>query len=387
MAKTIYLISPAPDYPSYFNFVGITGNISQWAHVREVAREFRERGKVVLIGGPQATLRAEAVRPHCDILVRGELEEIATELFDDLRSGNWKAEYAGTEADLSKAPLPRLDLYPNDRTLTGAIQMSRGCPFRCEFCEITRYHGRKQRHKTVSRVVQELEQLYEFAMSTPIPVFTAVTLFAHVTTPLYERFEQEDRIVPKGMTREELFQGLRRLINKLYEPKAYALRILGKLPRLGLAETGLTVRLLDQALARPRLARIIVQQAMMYMQFRHIFQLGGYWKPRLAKLEEPWQGNSAKGFRGGLRSGRSRDTMGRSGISDSPRRVEEQRWILISTDASPRSSWRRRNSSRATEPPTSTKRARAMTSFEARSNRCCPRRRRSPKRRSRTCWA
>lgn len=239
MAKAIYLISPAPDYPSYFNsevfqknsgrpvasvvnlalptvaalatvdFVGITGNISQWAHVREVAREFRERGKVVLIGGPQATLRAEAVRPHCDILVRGELEEIATELFDDLRSGNWKAEYVGTEADLSKAALPRLDLYPNDRTLTGAIQMSRGCPFRCEFCEITRYHGRKQRHKTVSRVVQELEQLYEFAMSTPIPVFTAVTLFAHVTTPLYERFEQEDRIVPKGMTREELFQGLR----------------------------------------------------------------------------------------------------------------------------------------------------------------------------------
>ena len=46
-------------------------------HAFAVAERFRRRGKVVMIGGPQASLRPDVVRPHCDILVRGEVEAIA----------------------------------------------------------------------------------------------------------------------------------------------------------------------------------------------------------------------------------------------------------------------------------------------------------------------
>ena len=61
----------------------------------------------------------DAVRPHCDVLVRGEIEDIAPQFFADLRSGSWQTEYVGTKVNLRISPLPRWDLYPNDRAVMG----------------------------------------------------------------------------------------------------------------------------------------------------------------------------------------------------------------------------------------------------------------------------
>ena len=216
MAKSLYLINPVADMPSYFSsevfaarglpaaiatadlaiatvagmapddftvelcdenaspvnfdsaadFIGITGKVSQWGRMRSIADEFRRRGKTVVIGGPYASLSPEAVRPHCDILIRGEMEEIAPRIFSDFRSGDWQDEYVGTRPDLRTSPIPRWDLYPNDRAIMGTVQTSRGCPFECEFCDVIEYLGRKQRHKPVDQVIAELDQLYRLGYRT-----------------------------------------------------------------------------------------------------------------------------------------------------------------------------------------------------------------------------
>ncbi len=142
------------------DIVALTGKTSQAARMLELADQFRRRGRLVMIGGPFASLAPEAVRPHCDILVRGEIESIAATLFDDLRAGTWAPEYVGEQADLSRSPVPRWDLYPNHRALLGAVQTSRGCPFECEFCEVPTYAGRRQRHKSPAQVLAELDVLY-----------------------------------------------------------------------------------------------------------------------------------------------------------------------------------------------------------------------------------
>ncbi len=142
------------------DFIGLTGKISQAARLITLARMFRQRGKVVIVGGPFASLDPQAVRPYCDILVRGEIEEIAPALFADLREGRWKEEYNGSRPDLSLSPIPRWDLYPNERVISGVVQASRGCPFHCEFCDVPAYLGHKQRHKTPAAVLRELDVLY-----------------------------------------------------------------------------------------------------------------------------------------------------------------------------------------------------------------------------------
>jgi radical SAM superfamily enzyme YgiQ (UPF0313 family) len=141
------------------DFVGITGKSSQADRMIRLADEFRARGKTVIIGGPYASLSPARVREHCDILVRGEIEAIAGELFADLAAGTWRDEYVGGRPDITRSPVPRWDLYPNDRAIDGALQTSRGCPFECEFCDVIQYLGRKQRFKTPAQIVAELDEL------------------------------------------------------------------------------------------------------------------------------------------------------------------------------------------------------------------------------------
>ena len=148
------------DFSKRVDFVALTGKVGQWPHMQRLAAEFRARGVCVIIGGPHASLNPDLVRPHCDILVRGEIEEIAAGFFADLRSGSWKSEYIGTKPDLGLSPLPRWDLYPNEAALSGTLQTSRGCPFDCEFCDVIEYLGRKQRHKSIPQVLAELDELY-----------------------------------------------------------------------------------------------------------------------------------------------------------------------------------------------------------------------------------
>jgi hypothetical protein len=149
-------IDLAPPEP----FVGLTGKVNQWPRARALAAHYRALGKVVVIGGSFASLSADTVRPHCDVLVRGELEPIAATLFADLERGVWRAEYEGAPADLACSPAPRWDLYPLERAAMGSVQTSRGCPFECEFCDVIVYVGRRQRHKPVASVLAELDALY-----------------------------------------------------------------------------------------------------------------------------------------------------------------------------------------------------------------------------------
>jgi radical SAM superfamily enzyme YgiQ (UPF0313 family) len=158
-------VSPI-DFDVECDFVALTGQITQLSRMQAIAAEFRRRGRIVLIGGPCASMSPQRLRPYCDVLVRGEVEEIASDLFADLLAGTWQAEYVGTRPDLRHSPRPRWELYPNDRALAASLQTARGCPFECEFCDVIQYVGRRQRHKRVPQVIDELEHVYGIGYRT-----------------------------------------------------------------------------------------------------------------------------------------------------------------------------------------------------------------------------
>jgi len=61
--------------------------------------------------------------------------------------------------DLATVPAPRLDLLQMDRYAYGSVQITRGCPFTCEFCDIIVVFGRRPRAKSAAQVIAELEGL------------------------------------------------------------------------------------------------------------------------------------------------------------------------------------------------------------------------------------
>ncbi len=136
--------------------------ISLTAHeerIAELYQEFSSRGVLVVVGGPLATMSPEFIRPHCDVLVKGEIDDHYQQLFAEIASGDHKDEYTFGVASPSNSPMPRWDLLPS-RHPDGTVQASRGCPYKCEFCCSAKYAGRVMRHKTADQLIAELDNLY-----------------------------------------------------------------------------------------------------------------------------------------------------------------------------------------------------------------------------------
>lgn len=149
------------DFTNPAQIICISMNVSQAARGIEIAREFKAMGRTIVMGGAHVSLAPEVFEGEADCLVIGEFETTAEEFMNDLREGTLKPRYVGGKADMALSPLPRWDLYRNDRVIAGVIQTSRGCPFECHFCDVIQYLGRTQRHKSPERVIEECQLLYD----------------------------------------------------------------------------------------------------------------------------------------------------------------------------------------------------------------------------------
>lgn len=127
--------------------------------VRDVLRRCNELGKPVVAGGPLFTTAAERFQGVASCVV-GEAEDIMPTLVADLNAGRLQACYeAQHRPDVTRTPLPRWDLIGVNNYITLSVQSSRGCPFDCEFCDITAVYGRVPRVKTPEQIVNELDAL------------------------------------------------------------------------------------------------------------------------------------------------------------------------------------------------------------------------------------
>jgi radical SAM superfamily enzyme YgiQ (UPF0313 family) len=137
--------------------VFLTAMIVQESSAREVIARGNAAGKPVVAGGPLFTTGSERF-PEVACCVIGEVEEIMPALTADLAAGRLKPSYqAPSRPNVTHTPLPRWDLINVNDYVTMSIQSSRGCPFDCEFCDITAVYGRVPRVKTPEQLISELE--------------------------------------------------------------------------------------------------------------------------------------------------------------------------------------------------------------------------------------
>ncbi len=141
------------------DYVFISAMSVQSASVSVVIRRCKDLGAKIVAGGPLFTGDPDSY-PHVDHLVLNEAEITFTAFLSDLEDGALKRIYrTGEYADMHHSPPPDYSLIRASDYAQLSIQYSRGCPYNCEFCEITALLGHKVRVKSPSQILDELEAI------------------------------------------------------------------------------------------------------------------------------------------------------------------------------------------------------------------------------------
>ncbi len=142
------------------DIIGICGMGVQFNRQKELLKFYKSRGHYVVAGGSYASLCPEYFEEVADTVIAGEAEYIWKEFCGDFEGGIPKKFYQETgEVSLEDSPTPRFDLLKLDKYQGVSLQFSRGCPYRCEFCDIIVMFGRKPRVKSFEQVGRELDEL------------------------------------------------------------------------------------------------------------------------------------------------------------------------------------------------------------------------------------
>ncbi len=146
------------DFDAPVDLVGITGLTCFIKRAYEVADRFREKGVKVILGGVHPSLLPEEAKEHADAVFIGEAEGLLDSLVRDLEEGQLRPFYKNREwTDLKGIPIPRRDLLNRRRQpFFKAIETTRGCPNRCEFCSVPVINGRRYRTRPLEEIDREL---------------------------------------------------------------------------------------------------------------------------------------------------------------------------------------------------------------------------------------
>jgi radical SAM superfamily enzyme YgiQ (UPF0313 family) len=145
---------------AWADLVLVSAMNAQRRSARALVERARAAGKTIVAGGPLFDAEQPAF-PEVDHFVLGEAESSLPPFLDDFTHGCARRVYAaGALPDLHATPVPRWDLLNLSHYHSMSVQFSRGCPFDCEFCDITSRFGHLPRTKAAEQIVAELDGLY-----------------------------------------------------------------------------------------------------------------------------------------------------------------------------------------------------------------------------------
>jgi radical SAM superfamily enzyme YgiQ (UPF0313 family) len=146
----------------------ISAMVVQRDPARQIIARCKAAGLKVVAGGPLFTAEYDQFE-NVDHFILNEAELTLPPFLKDLEIGCAKRLYASDEfPDIETTPAPLWELLEIKRYATMAIQYSRGCPFDCEFCNITALFGHRPRVKTAGQVISELDALYRLGWRSGI---------------------------------------------------------------------------------------------------------------------------------------------------------------------------------------------------------------------------
>jgi radical SAM superfamily enzyme YgiQ (UPF0313 family) len=141
------------------DLVGISFMTSNAYRAYWLAREFKKRGRTVVLGGVHPTLLPDEASPYGDSVVIGEAEGVWAKVLEDYQNGCLKKIYHDPRPDLSTY-VPKDFSKITKRHLFGMVPImtTRGCPYHCDFCCVTDLFGKEIRHIPVENVVRDIKE-------------------------------------------------------------------------------------------------------------------------------------------------------------------------------------------------------------------------------------
>jgi radical SAM superfamily enzyme YgiQ (UPF0313 family) len=140
------------------DIVGITTLAATGKRGFELGDRYRAMGAKVVYGGPYASFMQEEALKHGDCVISGEAEGKWEQCLADFENGCMKPVYeSSTYVEYKSQTPPRWDLVNMKRIFQVAIQVSRGCPFNCDFCLVSKTFGTRMRYRAIENVVEEIK--------------------------------------------------------------------------------------------------------------------------------------------------------------------------------------------------------------------------------------
>jgi radical SAM superfamily enzyme YgiQ (UPF0313 family) len=131
--------------------------------VREIIKQCKNSDVKIVAGGPLFTHEHERFQ-EIDYFVLNEAEITLPLFLSDLENSTPNRIYESAEfADVTQTPLPDYELANMDDYVYSIVQYSRGCPYMCDFCDVTALFGRRPRIKTSEQIINELEKINELS--------------------------------------------------------------------------------------------------------------------------------------------------------------------------------------------------------------------------------
>jgi radical SAM superfamily enzyme YgiQ (UPF0313 family) len=146
---------------SWADVAFIGGMAIQRKSAKQIITRCRAAGLKVISGGPLFTAEPDAFE-DVDHLVLDEAELTLPSFLRDLKNGSLKKIYRASDfCDLAYTPPPSWELINMKKYASMSIQFSRGCPFNCDFCNVTALFGHRPRLKSVQQIIAELDRMYD----------------------------------------------------------------------------------------------------------------------------------------------------------------------------------------------------------------------------------
>ncbi len=142
------------------DYAFISAMVVQRKSAQQIISRCKKAGVKVVAGGPLFTAEYELF-DDVEHFVLNEAEITLPEFLADFNSGRARRVYATSEfADIGRTPIPMWRLINLKHYASMSIQFSRGCPFNCDFCNVTALLGHRVRIKSSDQIIAELDSLY-----------------------------------------------------------------------------------------------------------------------------------------------------------------------------------------------------------------------------------